>query len=223
MENNKEIIHESEVKELIIELRGEKVLIDRDVAKLYGVETRDINKAVKNNADKFPENYCFSLQLSEKQELVENFHRLESLKYSTVVPKAFTERGLYMLATILKGPRATATTFAIIESFFKLRTLVRNVNIMATEYDEEKRKSLVQRSGELLNELLTDEGDITETESSIELNLYALKMKRTVNIIRKSKFPQNPKRSVRFSGKRTKRSVQKRKARNTQKAETKVL
>ena len=154
MENNKEIIHESEVKELIIELRGEKVLIDRDVAKLYGVETRDINKAVKNNADKFPENYCFSLQLSEKQELVENFHRLESLKYSTVVPKAFTERGLYMLATILKGPRATATTFAIIESFFKLRTLVRNVNIMATEYDEEKRKSLVQRSGELLNELL---------------------------------------------------------------------
>lgn len=185
MENNKEIIHESEVKELIIELRGEKVLIDRDVAKLYGVETRDINKAVKNNADKFPENYCFSLQLSEKQELVENFHRLESLKYSTVVPKAFTERGLYMLATILKGPRATATTFAIIESFFKLRTLVRNVNIMATEYDEEKRKSLVQRSGELLNELLTDEGDITETESSIELNLYALKMKRTVKRTKK--------------------------------------
>ncbi len=166
-------------------MRGEKVLIDRDVAKLYGVETMDINKAVKNNADKFPENYCFSLQLSEKQELVENFHRLESLKYSTVVPKAFTERGLYMLATILKGPRATATTFAIIESFFKLRTLVRNVNIMATEYDEEKRKSLVQRSGELLNELLTDEGDITETESSIELNLYALKMKRTVKRTKK--------------------------------------
>ena len=176
MENNKEIIHESEVKELIIELRGEKVLIDRDVAKLYGVETRDINKAVKNNADKFPENYCFSLQLSEKQELVEN---------SPVEPKAFTEKGLYMLATILRSPRATATTFAIIESFFKLRTLVRNVNIMATEYDEEKRKSLVQRSGELLNELLTDEGDITETESSIELNLYALKMKRTVKRTKK--------------------------------------
>ena len=56
MENNKEIIHESEVKELIIELRGEKVLIDRDVAKLYGVETRDINKAVKNNAEKYNTN-----------------------------------------------------------------------------------------------------------------------------------------------------------------------
>ena len=122
----------------------------------------------------------FSLQVSEKQQLVENFDRFSSLKHSPVEPKAFTEKGLYMLATILRSPRATATTFAIIESFFKLRTLVRNVNIMATEYDEEKRKSLVQRSGELLNELLTDEGDITETESSIELNLYALKMKRTV-------------------------------------------
>ena len=102
MENNKEIIHESEVKELIIELRGEKVLIDRDVAKLYGVETRDINKAVKNNADKFPENYCFSLQLSEKQELVENFHRLESLKYSTVVPKSFYRTGIVYVGYYIK-------------------------------------------------------------------------------------------------------------------------
>ena len=196
MENNKEIIHESEVKELIIELRGEKVLIDRDVAKLYGVETKRINEAVKNdleiinealrnNLDKFPKDYCFTLQVSEKQQLVENFDRFSSLKHSPVEPKAFTEKGLYMLATILRSPRATATTFAIIESFFKLRTLVRNVNIMATEYDEEKRKSLVQRSGELLNELLTDEGDITETESSIELNLYALKMKRTVKRTKK--------------------------------------
>ena len=185
MENEVQVVRESEVKELIIELRGEKVLIDRDVAKLYGVETRDINKAVKNNADKFPKSYCFSLQSSEKQELVENFHRLESLKYSTVAPRAFTERGLYMLATILKGPRATATTFAIIESFFKLRELVRNVNIMSTERDEEKQKSLMQRSGELLNDLLADEGEITETESSIELNLYALKVKRTVKKTKK--------------------------------------
>ena len=106
MENNKEIIHESEVKELIIELRGEKVLIDRDVAKLYGVETKRINEAVKNNRDKFPNGYMFSLQVSEKQQLVENFDRFSSLKHSPVEPKAFTEKGLYMLATILRSPRA---------------------------------------------------------------------------------------------------------------------
>ena len=181
----KTLIGFEEIEDKIITLRGQKVLLDRDVAALYGVETKRVNEALRNNLDKFPEDYCFTLQVSEKQLLVENFDRFSSLKHSPVEPKAFTEKGLYMLATILRSPRATATTFAIIESFFKLRTLVRNVNIMATEYDEEKRKSLVQRSGELLNELLTDEGDITETESSIELNLYALKMKRTVKRTKK--------------------------------------
>ncbi|MDB0778625.1 ORF6N domain-containing protein, partial [Phocaeicola vulgatus] len=68
MENNKEIIHESEVKELIIELRGEKVLIDRDVAKLYGVETRDINKAVKNGSPDKPGGLSIQLCKSEKKE-----------------------------------------------------------------------------------------------------------------------------------------------------------
>ena len=181
----KTLIGFEEIEDKIITLRGQKVLLDRDVAILYGVETKRVNEALRNNLDKFPKDYCFTLQVSEKQYLVENFDRFSSLKHSPVEPKAFTEKGLYMLATILRSPRATATTFAIIESFFKLRTLVRNVNIMATEYDEEKRKSLVQRSGELLNELLTDEGDITETESSIELNLYALKMKRTVKRTKK--------------------------------------
>ena len=181
----KTLIGFEEIEDKIITLRGQKVLLDRDVATLYGVETKRVNEALRNNLDKFPKDYCFTLQVSEKQQLVENFDRFSSLKHSPVEPKAFTEKGLYMLATILRSPRATATTFAIIESFFKLRTLVRNVNIMATEYDEEKRKSLVQRSGELLNELLTDEGDITETESSIELNLYALKMKRTVKRTKK--------------------------------------
>ena len=181
----KTLIGFEEIEDKIITLRGQKVLLDRDVAALYGVETKRVNEALRNNFDKFPKDYGFTLQVLEKQYLVENFDRFSSLKHSPVEPKAFTEKGLYMLATILRSPRATATTFAIIESFFKLRTLVRNVNIMATEYDEEKRKSLVQRSGELLNELLTDEGDITETESSIELNLYALKMKRTVKRTKK--------------------------------------
>ncbi len=102
-------------------------------------------------------------------------------------PKAFTEKGLYMLATVLKSPRATATTLAIIESFAHLRELPRNLNILSTEVDEDKQKTLTQRSSELLHELLPveEKGDATETESSIELNLYALKMKRTVKKIKK--------------------------------------
>lgn len=98
------IIRFEQINDRIIALRNKQVLLDSDVAELYGVETRDINKAVKNNPEKFPEGYVIPLTIEEKNELVENFHRFGRLKHSTVVPKAFTEKGLYMLATILKGP-----------------------------------------------------------------------------------------------------------------------
>ena len=111
------------VNNRIITVRGQQVIIDRDVAELYGVATRDINKSVKNNPDKFPEGYVITLQGDEKQQLVENFDRFDSMKHSTVAPKAFTEQGLYMLATILKSSLATQTTIAIIETFTKIRTL----------------------------------------------------------------------------------------------------
>ena len=90
------------VENKIITLRDQQVILDADVAELYGVETRDINKAVRNNPEKFPPGYIFEINESEKNELVENFHRFERQKHSTVFPKAFTEKGLYMLATILK-------------------------------------------------------------------------------------------------------------------------
>jgi len=91
--------------------RGQKVLLDADVAQIYGVETRDINKAVTNNPDKFPAGYVVKLSKAEKNELVENFHRFNRLKHATVNPKAFTEKGLYMLATILKSKVATLTGY----------------------------------------------------------------------------------------------------------------
>ena len=90
---------------MIVELRGQSVLLDSDIAVIYGVSTRDINKAVANNPDKFPAGYVVELSKPEKIELVENFHRFNKLKHSTVNPKAFPEKGLYMLATILKSPQ----------------------------------------------------------------------------------------------------------------------
>ena len=100
-----EIVKFEDLQDLIIELRGQKVLLDADVAQIYGVETRDINKAVSNNPDKFPAGYVVELSKAEKNELVENFHRFNRLKHSTVNPKAFPEKGLYMLATILKSQK----------------------------------------------------------------------------------------------------------------------
>ena len=101
------------IESLIIDLRNQKVILDSDVAKIYGVETRDINKAVKNNSDKFSRGYIFELKPIEKQEVVENFHHLKKLKFSPNLPKAFTEKGLYMLATILKSKQATKTTLPL--------------------------------------------------------------------------------------------------------------
>jgi hypothetical protein len=101
-----EIAKLEDLQDRIIEIRGQQVLLDADVAQIYGVETRDINKAVSNNPDKFPEGYILELSKAEKNELVENFHRFKRLKHSTVNPKAFPEKGLYMLATILKNPQA---------------------------------------------------------------------------------------------------------------------
>lgn len=168
-----------EVEDKIIMLRGQKVLLDRDVAALYGVETKRINEAVKNNRDKFPEDYCFYLQVSEKHQLVEEIDRFSALKHSTVEPKAFTEKGLYMIATILKSPRAMNVTFTIIETFAKLRELSRTITGLP-DASEEQQKSLLQKSGDLFSDILDSNLHSTDLETTIELNLAVLKVKHTV-------------------------------------------
>ena len=112
-----------DVESKIITLRGQQVILDCDVAELYGVETKRINEAVSNNPEKFPEGYVLLLEEQEKNELVEIFDRFEKQKHSTVLPRAFTEKVLYMLATILKSPRAVQTTIAIVEAYAKLKEL----------------------------------------------------------------------------------------------------
>ena len=173
-------IESSDVEKRIISVRGQNVLLDRDVAELYGVEAREVNQAIKNNPEKFPEGYVFELQLIEKQELIKNFDRFERLKHSTVLPRAFTEKGLYMLATILKSKKATETTLAIIESFTKLREISGNLQRLEAETDRDKQQALAQRTGELINDIFVTRGKTTETESSIELNFLAVKLKHTV-------------------------------------------
>lgn len=164
----------------IVTIRDMQVLVDRDLAELYGVETRDINKAVKNNSEKFPSGYIIELSRSEKNELVENFHRFNKLKHSTVNPKVFTEKGLYMLATILKSETATQTTLAIVETFTKIRHLSRTVKELSVIQDKGEQKALMQKSGELIAEILDDDLAVTDCETSIELNFAVLKFKHTV-------------------------------------------
>jgi len=168
------------LQDMIIEIRECSVLIDSDIAQIYGVETRDVNKAVANNPEKFPSGYIAELSKLEKKELVENFHRFERLKHSTVNPKAFTESGLYMLATILKSPAAAQATISIIETFTKIRELSRNVKELSVIQDKTQQKALMQRSGELIAEIFDEDLQTSDTETTIELNFAVLKFKHTL-------------------------------------------
>ena len=113
------IITTTEVKDAIISLRGEEVILDVDVAKLYGVETKRINEAVKNNPEKFPEGFILTIDNKGLASVRSKISTTNLSTKSRVLPKAFTERGLYMLATILKSPIATQTTLAIVNTLYK--------------------------------------------------------------------------------------------------------
>lgn len=170
-----------EVENKMITLRNQHVIIDADVADLYGVETKRINEAVSNNPEKFPDGYILELSKNEKNELVENFDRFNRQKHSTAIPKAFTEKGLYMLATILKSPKAVETTIAIVEAYAKLKELARVITeVPQHEDDKVVQQSLVQRGGQLAAELLSDTLPIQSSETSVELNLAMFKFKHTV-------------------------------------------
>ena len=123
-----------EVEDKIVVVRGQRTLLDRDVAALYGVETKRVNEAVKNNPRKFREGYVFELTKEESDALRSKFSTIETLattlepvngkgRHSKYNFKAFTSRGLYMIATCLKSDRAADATVAIVETFDKVQTL----------------------------------------------------------------------------------------------------
>jgi phage regulator Rha-like protein len=167
----------SGIEKAIVLVKGQNVIIDCDVARIYGTETREINKAVQNNPEKFPSGYII---VADKNELVENFHRFKNLKHSTVQPKAFTEKGLYMLATILKSPKATAATIAIIEAFAKLRELSQAIAKLADAKEKPQQQSLMQKSGEIFSELIASDIPVSGTETTFEINFAVMKFRHTV-------------------------------------------
>ena len=171
-----------QVMDKITELRGQKVIIDSDVADLYGVETKRVNEAVSRNLEKFPEGYLIELTYDEWEPLKSQF--ATSIKGGKVkLPTAFTERGLYMLATILKSQRAVETTLAIIDTFAKVRELSRVMHqVQALPENSPRQKTLMEQTGELIADLIIpdDELDVTGTETTYEMNLAIFKIKRTV-------------------------------------------
>lgn len=174
-----------EVEDKIAVIRGMEVIADADVAALYGVETRDVNRAVRNNPDKFPRNYIFELKANELQDLQCKISSTNVSVKNRKSTKVFTERGLYMLATILSGERAREVTFAIIETFYKVRSLKRELLELHNETDKEVQAQKMNHFGDVLTDIVMPDLETTETESSLEINFIIGKLKHSVKRVRK--------------------------------------
>ena len=144
-------LEDIEIKNMIYEIRGKQVMIDSDLAKLYHVETKRINEAVKNNMDKFPERFSFKLTDEEsKSFLVENFDQknMETRGGRYKCPRVFTEQGVAMLATILKSKVATQVSIRIMDAFVAMRKYISNdlMDYSKMLINHENRISLIENT-----------------------------------------------------------------------------
>lgn len=134
----KEIISFNSIRNKIFTIRGVQVMLDKDLANLYKIENKRLNEQVKRNKERFPKNFMFQLTKEEKDELVANCDRLQSLKFSTSLPYAFTEQGVSMLSAVLNSEVAIQISIKIIEAFVQMR------KFLLTNEETFKRLNIVE-------------------------------------------------------------------------------
>jgi RNA-binding protein YlmH len=157
MGKNKTItIPETIIINKILHLRGKKVMIDRDLAELYGVSTKQLNQQVKRNINRFPDDFMFQLYQKEKDEVVAICDHLSPLKFSKSLPYAFTEHGAVMLASVINSETAIQMNIQIVRVFMQLREMalthkdvlvkLMKVEKKITEHDEDLKLDLFRNS-----------------------------------------------------------------------------
>jgi|ERR1700712_1830464 hypothetical protein len=132
--------HFSRIENRILLMRGHRVMIDADLATLYGVSTKALNQAVKRNARRFPEDFMFQLTPEEKREVVTNCDHLASLKFSKSLPHAFTEHGAIQAANVLNSEQAVDMGVYVVRAFVRLRELIVSNKELASRLDELENK-----------------------------------------------------------------------------------
>ena len=162
MRNKNLTIQTENIKNSIFTIRGVQVMIDKDLAILYQVQTKKLNQAVKRNQDRFPDFFRFQLSKKEKDELVTNCDRLNTLKHSSVNPYAFTEQGVAMLSAVLHSEIAVRVSIHIIQAFVEMRRFITNNAILFQRLDKVEQKQIA-----------TDIKQV-ETEKQIDTILDAL-------------------------------------------------
>ena len=163
---NDEVVVTTPVESRIMSIRGKQIMIDRDLADLYGVETRVLNQAVKRNMERFPERFRFQLTKEEMNELVTNCDRFNSLKHSTVRSYAFTEQGVAMLSTVLRSGTAIRVSIRIMDAFVAMRRfMVTNAEVFqrlsTMEYHQLEMQQHQQETDKRIDEVFRrlDEGN----------------------------------------------------------------
>jgi hypothetical protein len=131
-----EAVVEQGIHERILLIRGQRVMIDADLAELYGISTMALNQAVKRNIRRFPLDFMFTLTSEEKAEVITNCDNLRKLKYYRGLPHAFTEHGALMLASVLNSERAVEMSLAVIRVFVKLRAMLSAHKDLADKINE---------------------------------------------------------------------------------------
>lgn len=140
MADRKTNILDERIQHSILMIRGQKVMLDTDLADLYKIPTKALNQAVKRNKDRFPREFVFQLTKREKVEVVTNCDHLRRLKFSRTLPYAFTEHGSLMLANVLNSPVAVQVSIQIVRAFIRLRELLASHRDLARRLDQlEKR------------------------------------------------------------------------------------
>ena len=138
--NEKSLVPNELIASRILLIRDQKVMIDTDIAELYGVTTKRLNEQVKRNISRFPSNFMFELTKEEKAQVVANCDHLEKLKFSPVLPKVFTEHGIMMVANVLTSERAIQVSIQIVEVFVKMREMLTDNLSVKLEIEEIKKK-----------------------------------------------------------------------------------
>lgn len=134
------IIKVGAIQQQILLIRGEKVILDADLAEAYGVTTKALNQAVRRNADRFPSDFMFRLTKEEKLEVVTNCDHLQKLKFSPVNPYAFTEHGAIMAASVLNSPRAIEVSVYVVRAFVQLRQIIAGHKELARKISQLERR-----------------------------------------------------------------------------------
>ncbi|MBI5740440.1 MAG: ORF6N domain-containing protein [Nitrospirae bacterium] len=140
MSDEKSVIPIRKIERKILFIRGQKVMLDADLAELYGVSTKVLNQTVKRNKERFPDDFMFQLTKHEKDEVVTNCDHLKRLRFSYALPFAFTEHGTVMLATVLNSPIAVQTSIQVVKAFIKLREILATHKDLAEKIAEMEKK-----------------------------------------------------------------------------------